>query len=419
MTNKSILVVDDDDAVRHALACLLKDEGYKVSEASRGREGVNIVLSESPDLVFLDVWMAGLDGLETLQMIKRLSPSTRVVIISGHASLNTAVEASRLGAEEFLEKPLDLNIVLDLVSGLLEKTAEKKDEDVLSYPDLQSSLLAGKNLGQRTLSDSLVFYGQGLHSGKKSGLVLEPLPLNSGIHFRAAGGSKSIPAHLNAVNSTAYSTALSVSGNSVSTIEHLMAALHAAGISNLLVKCDHEVPILDGSSIEFVNAIGSVGLTEQGGDWFELVPSEKISFETGREGECITLEPAESLTIDYTLNYPEPVGSEFYSYSHTGLDSFKDQISEARTFGFVSDIEKLQKAGLAAGGRMDNFIMLSETGVVNTKLRYENELCRHKILDAMGDLFLLGRPLCAKVTASMTGHSDNVNVLKRLSGLLS
>src|SRR5690606_974551 len=143
-------------------------------------------------------------------------------------------------------------------------------------------------------------------------------------------------------------------------------------------------------------------------------PNETIVFTTpnGSGHDTITLEPADELSFSYYLNYPSPVGEQTATYIHTGADSFRKEISKARTFGFMRDVEHMQRLGLAAGGRLNNFILIGSDGVVNTELRYEDELPRHKILDAIGDLFLLGRPLRAKVTARMTGHADNVSVLK-------
>ncbi|MCL4145081.1 UNVERIFIED_CONTAM: hypothetical protein GTU68_029610 [Idotea baltica] len=277
--------------------------------------------------------------------------------------------------------------------------------------------MSGRNIGQRTLKDSVVLYGHCLHSGMKSGLVLQPLPANSGIHFAQMGGPRTVPAYISHVNSTTLATTLRAEAVSVSTIEHLMSALHAYGISNLLIKCNGEVPVFDGSSLEFCNSIESVGIEEQGGDWFELAVDEPITFvnEQGDQRERITLEPADELSVHYTLQYPAPVGLQVFEYTHTGVQSFRDEIAPARTFGFISDVERMQRAGLAAGGRLNNFILIGNEGIVNTDLRFPEELVRHKILDAIGDLFLIGRPLRCRITAHMTGHSDNANLLRMVA----
>jgi UDP-3-O-acyl N-acetylglucosamine deacetylase len=275
--------------------------------------------------------------------------------------------------------------------------------------------MRGKNLGQRTLKDSVILYGQCLHSGVKSGLILEPLPANSGIHFAEIGGSRPAPVFVENVESTDFATTVRAGDTSAATIEHLMSALHSYGISNLLVKCNGEVPIFDGSALEFCDVIESVGLQEQDGDWYEIAVDRKIElFDSDDPQQQLSLEPSEVLSIEYTLDYPEPVGRQFAAFELRNVQSFKTEIAPARTFGFMRDVERLQRSGLAAGGRLDNFILIGSDKVINTELRFENELARHKILDAIGDLFLIGRPLRAKVSAKMTGHSDNISILRKL-----
>ncbi|MCB0331508.1 MAG: UDP-3-O-acyl-N-acetylglucosamine deacetylase, partial [Bdellovibrionales bacterium] len=200
--------------------------------------------------------------------------------------------------------------------------------------------------------------------------------------------------------------------SSVQTIEHLLSALHAHGISNLLVKCNEEVPVLDGSALEFCNAINEVAICEQSGEWFALKPPRKFVLDNGKES--ITIEPADSFTVVYDLDYPEPLGKQHYQFELKSPKDYEEQIAPARTFGFVQDVGYLQSKGLAQGGRMDNFVLYGKDGALNQSLRFSDEAVRHKILDVIGDLYLLGRPLQAKVTAKMTGHSDNVELLKLL-----
>jgi len=221
-----------------------------------------------------------------------------------------------------------------------------------------------------------------------------------------------VPAHVDYVQSTGYATTLKLGRTQAATIEHLLSALHAYGISNLLVKCNGEVPVFDGSAVEFCTLFEETGLEEQAGEWREIEIRETVR--VGREREFIQIEPAESFMIDYTLDYPQPVGRQQMTFEMNGPESFKREIAPARTFGFVKDIGALQRQGLALGGRLDNFVLIGEQGVLNTALRFPDEMMRHKILDAIGDLYLLGRPLRARVTACMTGHSDNYALLKEL-----
>lgn len=431
MTRPLFLVVDDEEAIRRSLALVLEDEGFSVSLAAAGDEAIELARKLKPDVVYLDIWMPGMDGIDALLGIRAVSPSSQVIMISGHATIQNALEATKRGAFDFIEKPLDLEHVVLAARRALEATqlgnlsdsadvlTNGQDEELplLSHQGITSRGAAGVNLGQRTIGKSTVLYGQGLHSGRKSGLVLEPLPRNSGIHFARIGRSNAAPAFVDNVDSTSFATTVGFGQDSSSTIEHLMSALHAYGISNLLVKCNGEVPILDGSAVQFCDMLESVGIVEQGGDWFEIAPSEKLVYAPGDGRESIVIESSEQFIIEYHLNYPAPVGALSARYVHSGVESFRREIAPARTFGFMRDIERLQKAGLAAGGRLDNFILIGEDRIVNTDLRYPDELARHKVLDCIGDIFLLGRPIRAKITATMTGHSDNIALLRMLRPL--
>ncbi len=440
-----VLVVDDEQTICSTLCGVLQDEGLETITALDGPDAIRQVQAHKPDVVFLDIWMPGLDGVETLERIKRFSPETEVIMISGHATIANALEATKRGAFDFIEKPLDIeSIMLSLkrafkrrgivvpgfeaggtLSGVnisgLRNAQEGSNSPVLTHPGMLSQGLKGKNRGQRTLKRSTILYGQGLHSGQKSGLVLEPLPANSGLHFAMIGLSKAVPAFVDFVESTGFATTLRYGSTTAATIEHLLAALHAYGVSNLLIKCNGEVPIFDGSAQEFCKIIEDVGIEEQGGEWFEILIDRPIKIVTegrdGRSDETISIEPSDKLSISYTLEYSAPVGKQEFDVVLDDVESFKREIAPARTFGFMKDIEALQRAGLAAGGRLNNFILIGQDGVINTQLRFENELVRHKILDIMGDLFLLGRPLCAKITAHMTGHSDNIRLCSEIKKL--
>ena len=285
----SILIVDDEESILKSLQGIFTDEGYATLTASNSDDAMKIILEQSPSLVMLDIWMPGRDGIDTLKQIKEKCPDLPVIMISGHASIATAVEATKLGANNFIEKPLDLHGTLQAVkraleggdkpSALAEDTSSESSEQ--SFLDSSSSIeispivfskqsMRGRTVTQKTLAESSVIYGHGVHTGKKSGLTLEPLPANSGIHFVSVIGQEAVPAHTNFVYSTGYATTLKNSNTQVSTIEHLMSALHAYGISNLLITCNEEVPVLDGSSLEFCNLIEEVGVVAQEGDYYSI-----------------------------------------------------------------------------------------------------------------------------------------------------
>jgi UDP-3-O-acyl N-acetylglucosamine deacetylase len=431
LANQLVLVVDDEASIRRSLEGVLKDEGLSVAVAEDGESAIRAIIKTKPALVLLDIWMPGMDGLETLRKIKEIHEDLPVVMISGHATISTAIAATRLGAMDFLEKPLDLSGTIQLVRRLLnpqEPTSSSHEPSWEAIEPTPSGMLReavainpvvfmkqalrGRAIPQKTLAHAAILYGQGLHSGRKSGLILEPLPPNSGIHFVGVSETTVVPAHVDFVESTGFATTVRLGQTQAGTIEHLMSALCAYGVSNVLIKCNGEVPVMDGSAREFCRLFENVGLTEQDGEWYEIAVQKAI--EVGDGKESIRIEPADEFTVDYTLRYPEPVGEQRFSFTLTDAAAYRDQIASARTFSFVKDVGHLQRQGLALGGRFDNFLLIGAEGAINGEWRFPNEPVRHKVLDAIGDLFLLGRRLRGKVTACMTGHSDNIALLKRI-----
>lgn len=435
--NRLVLVVDDEASIRQSLSAILSDEGLSVVEAADGESAIKALIEHRPSLILLDIWMPGLDGLETLKKIKEISPEVPVVMISGHATISTAVAATQLGAVDFLEKPLELTPTIELVRRVITQSEQRGGANAQSalweaiepssVGPLRQPLalnpivfseqrLRGAALRQKTIAQAAILYGQGLHSGRKSGLILEPLPPNSGIHFIGVSETVAVPAHVDFVESTGFATTVRLGKTQAGTIEHLMSALCAYGISNLLIKCNGEVPVMDGSAREFCRLFDDVGITEQDGEWYEIQIDRTIQVGNGKE--WIRIEPADHFSVEYTLRYPEPVGEQHFSFSLKDSESYRTEIAPSRTFSFVKDVGHLQKQGLALGGRFDNFLLIGTEGAINDSWRFPNEPVRHKILDAIGDLYLLGRPLRGKVTACMTGHSDNVALLKEVRALL-
>jgi UDP-3-O-acyl N-acetylglucosamine deacetylase len=268
-------------------------------------------------------------------------------------------------------------------------------------------------LPQRTIGRSVVASGHGLHSGVKTGVILHPMPPGSGILFQSLATEKSVPARVEFADSTGYATTLFRSGFGAKTVEHLLATLQGYGVSNLLVKMEGEVPALDGSALEFCRLLEEAGVVEQPGAPVEVYAVERM-MEVGEKGSRLVIEPYDGFAVDYTLDYPQPVGVQHYVYEHRGPESFRDEIAPARTFGFVHEFTQLAAAGLAAGGRLDNCVLIGEDGVINGELRFANEFVRHKILDVMGDFALLGQPICGRITARATGHRHNVAMVRRM-----
>lgn len=422
---RPILIVDDEAGIRKSLEGVLSDEGYACALASDGADALAQLESLHPSLVLLDIWMPGMDGIETLRRIKKLQPGTPVIMMSGHTTIATAIKATKVGAADFIEKPLELDLVINAIRRALGAREGGADDPADSIdlrspsgvPELRPVVferqrLRGSLQPQRTLARSAVLYGQGLHSGKKSGLIFEPLGPDSGIHFVGVSDHRAIPAHLDFVESTGYATTIHLGSTHVATVEHVLSALNAYGVSNLLIKCNGEVPVLDGSSVEFCSLFEEVGFENQVGDWHRIAVKEPLVIEAGKAS--IRLEPCDSFEIDYTLEYPAPVGKQRFVFRLDDPATYRKEIAPARTFGFARDIGALQRQGLALGGRFDNFVLFGEEGPVNDALRFPDEPVRHKIMDAIGDFYLLGRRLQGKVVARMTGHTQNIALLKKI-----
>jgi UDP-3-O-acyl N-acetylglucosamine deacetylase len=420
---KTILVVDDEDGVRESVREVLSDEGYRVVDTADGARVLEIIKEERPELVLLDIWMPQVDGIGLLKEIKSHEPEINVVMVSGHGNIHTAVTATKFGAFDFIEKPVSLDGLLLTVQRALgelpavgvQKKTESGTRKSRAAKTASKGAAAVQTLKQKTLKKSVVLSGQGLHSGVKTGLILHPLPPNSGIRFTGLSGDVTLPAHLDYVGSTGYATSLRSKGFAVGTVEHFLAVLHSYGITNLLVKVQGEVPIMDGSAVEFCQAIEEAGVQEEEEEWSEIIINRPYHVHA-KGGESIRVEPAKVFSVHYVMRYPEPVGEQEHFYTYQGPEYFKAEIAPARTFGFLRDIEKLQTMGLAGGGKLNNCIIIGDEKIINTDLRYANELARHKILDILGDFYLLGRPIRGAVTAHMTGHSDNIALLRQIRG---
>ena len=421
---RTILIVDDEDGVRESVREVLSDEGYRVVDTPDGTRVLDLIEEEKPRLILLDIWMPQIDGIGLLKDIKAKKPDIHVVMISGHGNIHTAVSATKYGAFDFIEKPLSLDGLLLTVQRALGRlpansakhgttSRSKRSRNGRPVSDSLTVARSAKALKQKTLKKSVVISGQGLHSGIKTGMILHPLPANSGIRFTGISADATVPAHLDYVASTGYATSLRGKGISVGTVEHFLAVLHSYGITNLLVKIQGEIPILDGSALEFCNLIEEAGIREENETWSEIIVNRPYRLAVGGR-ESINIEPHDRFCVRYFLDYPKPVGTQEYAYTWEGPESFKKQIAPARTFGFVKDIESLERLGLVSGGRLSNCILIGEETIINTDLRFPNEFARHKILDIIGDFYLLGRPIRGAITAHMTGHADNIALLREL-----
>jgi len=427
-----VLIVDDEPGILSSLAGVLNDEGFRTVCSDSGEEALELFRSEKPDVVFLDIWLPDRDGLETLQAIREVDPTAAVVMMSGHGTASTAAKAIKMGACDYVEKPLSYNQAVEAVRGAVDYgrsvegdaqrlraltlAEERLDTHFQFDPAPEIPLLQVTETPQRTIAKSTVLYGLGLHSGHPTGLAIQPLPPDSGIHFVTLASNTLIPAHIDGVADTEYATTLSRAGDDIKTVEHLLSALHAAGITNLLVKVHREIPVLDGSSLEFCRTLEEVGIVDQGVPRKEIVIDRAYEVSVG-DGKSLRIEPSDHFEVSYLLRYPPPVGEQYHEFSLKSFDHFKREIAPARTFGFVKDLQMMSELGLASGGRLDNCILVGEDNVINTELRFDDEFVRHKILDIIGDLYLLGYPIRGKVTAQLTGHRNNIALLKAIQQL--
>jgi UDP-3-O-[3-hydroxymyristoyl] N-acetylglucosamine deacetylase len=422
MDHESILIVDDDAGVRDSIGAVLSDEGFRVRYAVDGSEALASAGLERPDLVLLDVWLPGMDGIQVLEKLRGDHEGLPVIVISGHGNIETAVRATKLGAVGFIEKPFTIEGLLEAVSSALDR-ARPNEAAAQAGAVAAAAAAASTSLGrdrvvrQRTVSRPVVGAGLGLHSGARTGIILQPLPPGSGIRFASVSGGGEIEAIVDNVESTGYATTLFRRGVAVRTVEHLMATLHAYGITNLLVKIEGEVPILDGSAVELCNLVEQAGIDEQDATLQAIVVRDEIRLDPAPD-QFLVLRPYDGLRITYELSYPPPVGDQTYVFTMRDALDFRHQIAPARTFGFVEEIRQLESAGLGQGGQLGNFILIGEQGIVNTELRFPEELARHKILDILGDFYLLGAPIRGEIHARKTGHSHNVAMVRRLREML-
>ncbi len=271
---------------------------------------------------------------------------------------------------------------------------------------------------QRTLKRSVVIYGQGLQSGVKTGMILAPLPPNSGVVFGDIATGETVPAAAAYVESTGYATTLRRGLVTARTVEHIMAVLHMYRITNALVKIGGEVPFMDGSARDFCQLIDEAGAEEQAAEAPILkIHARHVCGLDDADQKHFILEPASQLTITYHLQYPPPIGRQEYTFTYESPEHFKETIAPARTFGFVKEIEQLHALGMANGGRLTNVILVDESRIINTELRFPDEFVRHKVLDLLGDLYLTGKFVQGRITAYLTGHTENLALVKFLLAL--
>ena len=258
---------------------------------------------------------------------------------------------------------------------------------------------------QRTLKRSVSCAGIGLHSGKKVSLSLKPAAAGTGVRFRRTDlGGVEIPARADFVGAVAYATQLKAGEATVETVEHLLAALAASRIDNVVIELNtREVPIMDGSSAPFIYLIQEAGVKTLSESRRYLKVTRPLVVSRG--DKQIALYPSDDFRVSYTIGFDHPLLRHQACAMTITEDSFVEQIAPARTFTFLKEVEMLRQNGLALGGSLDNAIVVGDTGVLNSSLRFDDEFVRHKVLDLVGDLSLVGFPVVAHAVVHRGGHA--------------
>lgn len=269
---------------------------------------------------------------------------------------------------------------------------------------------------QRTLINEVGCTGIGLHTGEKVKINIRPAPADSGIKFIRTDlkGHPEVEVRFDNVFDTTLATTIGTNGCKVSTIEHLMAAFFGLGIDNAVVELDGpEVPIMDGSAAPFVFLIKSGDVREQKSPKQFIVIKKPFKVDDGNRSVCIY--PSKELKITYMIDFQHPLlRNQEYELNFSGRD-FVREISTARTFGFMKDVETLKKNGFARGGSLDNAVVIDDFRIINEDgLRFDDEFVRHKILDFIGDISIVGSPIIGHFVVKKSGHFLNQHMLRKL-----
>lgn len=277
-------------------------------------------------------------------------------------------------------------------------------------------------LKQRTIKQVITTVGVGLHSGKKVQLTLRPAMPDTGIVFRRVDLDPivELPANALCVGDTRMASTLVQGDVKISTVEHIMSACAGLGIDNLVIDVSaSEIPIMDGSASPFVYLLQQAKLQEQNAlkKFIRVLKTVEVKMGTGDDEKWARLDPYDGYKLDFFIEFNHPAVDGAGQVAHIDFDkvSYVNDVARARTFGFVQDVESLREIGLARGGSLDNAIVMDEYRILNKEgLRYANEFVRHKILDAIGDLYLVGYPLLASYVAHKSGHGLNNQLLRAL-----
>ncbi|MBI5206574.1 MAG: UDP-3-O-[3-hydroxymyristoyl] N-acetylglucosamine deacetylase [Candidatus Firestonebacteria bacterium] len=272
---------------------------------------------------------------------------------------------------------------------------------------------------QKTIKNPITVAGIGIHTGENIRADFYPAECNSGIIFKRTDikGSPGIKAEYKNVINSKREVTLMKENIEVHTVEHLLATLSAFGITNLLVEVNGpELPIGDGSAVHFIEKFKEADVYVQEEEQKVLVCTHPIYIRDG-EKYLIAL-PSDEFKINYTVDYAQPIGTQFASYC-INEEVFIQNIARARTFGFLHEVKELWANNLAQGGSLENAVVIGKNNILNGDLRYPDELVRHKIMDLLGDLYLIGMPILADIIAVKSGHCLNIKLVEKLSQCIS
>lgn len=421
--NGNILIIDDEKDILSSLRNVLEEKGYEVYVADDGNKGFHCIENLDIDLIFLDIWLPVIDGLEILSKMPEHKKNIPVIMMSGHAGLESAVRATKLGASDFIEKPFSIKKIISLCEEYIPRSDTEKEENKAAETKNHSrcTLEKSKSIFQKTIGKSIVLSGYALMGGRKTAMQLLPAPPNNGITFIDIVSGTNIrlsPENIQrtAKNGHANSTVLVSGDKIIRTTEHFLGALHMYGITNLIVKCDEEVPNTDGSALDFCEKIEEAGTEVQNEKMNEILITEPLIYGTVDENETyMKIYPYDGFEIDLRISFPPPIDTQKYKYTFTTTENFKNEIASARSFNTMDNIQMAQKNGIVGAGMMDSHIIIKEDKVINTMLRFDDEYVRHKILDIIGDLYILGMPFRGRIEANKTSHAFNHSVVMDLA----
>lgn len=411
---QKILIVDDEKNIVLSLRQLLSESGYSVCECVSPSTVIDLIEKEKPSVILLDVWMPGVDCRTLLKKIKRLFPEQAIIVMSGHLNAESSADLIRLGASMFVEKPFGADIIIRKIEQVLSRQEENSSGP---FYELENKFFHQEEELQKTISSSVLVKGIGVHTGQNTGVILSPMPEDTGIIFEDIASGETMPAFIDHVWNANYSTNLKKGNFELRVVEHLLSALHAYGITNIKVKASKEIPILDGSAKPFCELIERAGVEKQSKRKQTLFIDQEFEYIDEQDSnKFIKIMPYDGLIVDYTLFISEKFGSQYIhvEFAEDKKDYFLREIAPCRTFGFLDETKNLQTLGMAKGANLGNALLLHENRVINSELFFKNEFARHKVLDILGDFYLTcGRELKGHIVAKGTGHRHNHALLKK------